>query len=252
MLATVALPEVVAYIDELLDVATYAEEEPSNGLLLDAGRPVMRIAAAVNTSFASIRGAEQAGAQLLLVHHTTWQSIDLHLKAEKEDALRQVGISLYGAHAALDCAPEIGNADSLARLAGLAIEGRFASFAGGQAGVYGKVEDTFAALAERVATALGVAVASWENSSAFGRVAIVTGAGGMTAMMEEARSLGCDTYLTGEGAMYTKLFARENGMNLILATHYATEAPGIQALAQRVAGHFGIAWSFVLEDADIL
>ena len=52
--------------------------------------------------------------------------------------------------------------------------------------------------------------------------------------------------------MYTKLFARENGMNLILATHYATEAPGIQTLAQRVADHFGVAWSFVREDADIL
>ncbi|MDZ4278356.1 MAG: Nif3-like dinuclear metal center hexameric protein, partial [Dehalococcoidia bacterium] len=205
-----------------------------------------------NTSFASIRGAAEAGAQLLLVHHTTWASIDLHLKDEKEEALRSAGVSLYGAHAALDCAPEIGNADTLARRLGVRIEGRFASFAGGQAGVFGGVDGSFAGLVDRAREVLGVAVESWENSESFGRVAVVTGAGGMTPMMNEARALGCDTYVTGEGAMYTKLFARETGLNLVLGTHYATEALGIQSLAERVGEHFGLPWTFVREDPDIL
>jgi putative NIF3 family GTP cyclohydrolase 1 type 2 len=95
-------------------------------------------------------------------------------------------------------------------------------------------------------------VQSWQNSGAFGRVAIVTGAGGGTPMLDGARSLGCDTYLTGEGTMDTKLFAREIGMNLVFGTHYATEAPGIKSLAERVAGHFGLPWSFVDEGPDIL
>ncbi len=246
------LQDVAAYIDDLLQTSKYTEEEPSNGLMVDAGRPVTRIAAAVNTSFASIRGASEAGAELLLVHHIAWSNIDLQLKAEKEELLRKAGVSLYGAHAALDCAPEIGNADSLARLIDLRIEGRFAEFAGGQAGVHGQVDGTFAQLAERLQAVLGVAVASWQNSETFGHVAVVTGAGGMTAMLEEARALGCDTYLTGEGAMYTKLFARETGMNLILATHYGTEAPGIKTLAERVAKRFDLPWSFVQEDPDIL
>ena len=248
----VALQELVAYVDELLHVSKYVEEQPSNGLMVDAGRPVARLAAAVNTSFASIRGASQAGAQLLLVHHTTWEQIDLQLKPAKEEALRRAGVSLYGAHAALDCAPEFGNADSLARLLDVRIEGRFAAWAGGHAGVYGRIEGTFAQLAERLGSVLGVPVASWQNGEAFGRIAVVTGAGGMTPMLEEARSLGCDTYLTGEGSMNTKLFARETGLNLILATHYATEAPGIRSLAQRVADQFQLPWSFVREDPDIL
>ncbi len=252
MLPTVALHDIVAYIDELLQVSKYTEEEPSNGLMVDAGQPVMRIAAAVNTSFATIRGAAQAGAQLLLVHHTAWASIDLHLKDEKEDALRASGVSLYAAHAALDCAPDIGNADSLARLLGVRIEGRFIAWAGGHAGVYGQVDGTFAQLAERAQAALGVRVESWENSKTFGRVAIVTGAGGQTPMLEEARSLGCDTYVTGEGAMYTKLFALETGMNLILGSHYATEAPGIRTLAEQVAGHFRLPWTFIEETPGIL
>ena len=250
-MSNVPLQELVAYLDDLLEVSKYSEELPSNGLMLDASQPVTRVAAAVNTSFASIRGAAEARAQLLLVHHTTWEHVDLHLKAKKEEALRSAGVSLYGAHAALDCAPEIGNADSLARLIGMHVEGRFAAWAGGQAGVYGQVPDTLPQLVERLQDALGVPVALWQNSRAFGRVAVVTGAGGMTPMLEEARSLGCDTYLTGEGSMNTQLFARETGLNLILATHYATEAPGIQTLAQQVADRFGLPWSFVQEDADI-
>ena len=71
-------------------------------------------------------------------------------------------------------------------------------------------------------------------------------------MVEEARSLGCDTYLTGEGSMYTKLYAREAGINLIFGTHYATESPGPKALAEHLAGHFGLPWSFIKEDLDIL
>jgi putative NIF3 family GTP cyclohydrolase 1 type 2 len=219
---------------------------------VDAGRPVTRIAAAVNTSFASIGGAAAAGAELLLVHHTTWASIDRHLKPEKEQALRDAGVSLYGAHAALDCASGFGNAHSLARLLSVTVEGSFMEWAGGHAGIYGRAEGTFAELVERARAALGVPVESWQNSDAFGRVAIITGAGLWTAMLDEARNLGCDTYVTGEGAMYTKLFARETGLNLILGTHYATEAPGIKSLAERVAAHFGLPWQFIQEDPDIL
>lgn len=246
------LAEVVTYLDELLETAKYTEEEPSNGLMLDAGRPVTRIAAAVNTSHVSIRGAADAGAELMLVHHTTWASIDRHLKAEKEQALRDAGVSLYAAHAALDCAADFGNADSLARLLGVTVEGRFMSWAGGQAGVYGTAAGTFAELVERAREALGAPVESWQNSDAFGRVAIITGAGLWTAMLDEARQLGCDTYVTGEGAMYTKLFARETGLNLVLGTHYATEAPGIKALAARAGERFGLPWVFVAEHPDVL
>jgi len=45
--------------------------------------------------------------------------------------------------------------------------------------------------------------------------------------------------------MYTRSFAREAGMNLILAGHYRTEAPGIQALAERAAADLGLEWVFV-------
>ncbi|HEV8638072.1 MAG TPA: Nif3-like dinuclear metal center hexameric protein, partial [Chloroflexota bacterium] len=248
----VRLAEVAAYTDELLRVADYDEGEPSNGLMLDASRPVTRIAAAVNTSFRSIEGAAAAGAELLLVHHTTWASIDLQLKERKETALRTAGVSLYGAHLALDRHDDLSPSVVLARRLGVAAEARLGLDADRRSGVVGHAEGTFDAFVARAEAELGVRPDAWRNTDAFGRVAIVTGGAGWTSYVEAARAAGCDTYLTGEGNMYTKLFAREVGVNLVLGTHYATEQHGVQAWAAHVADRFGLPWVFVPEDAGIL
>ena len=151
----VTLELIVAYVDDLLDVSKYDEGEPANGLMVDAGRSVTRLAAAVNTSFASIRGAAAAGAELLLVHHTTSASIDLDLKPKKEEALRAAGVSLYGAHAALDCHPQFSNSETLARLLSVRIQGRFVPYCGGLAGAYGDADGSFAQFVERLRVELG-------------------------------------------------------------------------------------------------
>ena len=98
----------VAWLDEQLDIPKYAVTEPdSNGLLFSspAGDGVSKFAVAVNTSLTTIVGAAKCGANLLVVHHTSWPGIDLHLRDEKFAALAAAGLSLYGAHASLDCAP---------------------------------------------------------------------------------------------------------------------------------------------------
>lgn len=250
MLPTVELSEIVAYLDDLLEVSRYAEPG-TNGLLWNAGEPVARIAAAVNTTFETIQGARREGCQLLLVHHPPWPHIDLHLKEEKEQALQLAGLSLYASHAPLDCAPDFGNSAVLARLLGVRIEGRFLSFEGGHAGVYGTVDGDFASLAERLRRVTGNDVEAHRNGGAFGRVAVVTGAGGWTASLDEARRLGCDTFVTGEGSMHTRIFARETGINLLLGGHYATEAPGIRELARIVSERFRLPWRFIPETPPI-
>lgn len=245
------LQRIVSYVDDLLEVTKYDEGEPCNGLLVDAGRGVTRLAAAVNTSFESIRKAADTGAELLFVHHPTVASIDQNLKQDKEEALRAAGVSLYGAHAALDCRPDFGNSSTLGQLLGIRIQGRFVEYCGGLAGAYGEATGSFDELVERVRTSLDVDVGAWQNSESFRVVGIVAGGGPWTSYIAEAKSLGCDTYLTGEGSMYTKLFAKETGMNLIIATHYATETAGIQALAGHVAGNFALPWEFISEDPAI-
>ena len=240
----VELKEIAGFIDRLLDISSESDRE-GNGLALAAGETVSKIGASLNTSFESIYRAAEMGVDLLLVHHTSWENMDLHLKADKFARLKQAGISLYAAHEALDRASGFGTADTLADLLGLEIEGRCAA----GYGVYGYFSiESFDALIERVGRVLNVPVESWCNDPECRKGVVTTGAGGLTPLLQEAKELGCDTYITGEGSLYTKLFAREIGINLIFGSHYATEFPGIKAFAERVAREFELPWEAIPED----
>jgi putative NIF3 family GTP cyclohydrolase 1 type 2 len=239
--------DIAAWLDAQLDAARYREEEPENGLIVDAGGPLTVVASAVNTTFRSIELAAEAGAGLLLVHHPSWSYIDRDLHERKLAALAASGVSLYGAHASLDCAPEHGTGHELAALLGVAVEGRFAPYEGSLAGVHGTFDGGWDALLERTGEVLGRRPEAHRHRPTATRIGIVTGAGGMTGWLEEAISLGCDTYITGEGSMYTRLYAMEAGINLVLGGHDLTERPGIEALGRRTAARFGLEHRFVEE-----
>jgi len=75
------------------------------------------------------------------------------------------------------------------------------------------------------------------------RLGIVSGgAGGDVA---KAAALGADTFLTGEAPHWAYTLAEEEGVNLLLGGHYATETFGVKALAAKAADHFGIPWRFL-------
>ena len=251
MHANASLDDIVGYLDAELRVADFASEPDSNGLLHRGSAGVTKIAVAVNTSITTIVGAAKAGAQLLVVHHPTWAAVDLHLRDEKLQALETTGVSLYAAHASLDCARDIGNGWILAGMLGVMVDSTFGEFHGGHAGVIGSSDGTFAALIQRTSRELGVQAEAHEHAKPFGRIAIMTGAGGDTNDLQAAHELGCDTYITGEGSMFTRLFAREIGMNLIFGTHQATEAPGIRALGERLSDHAQIPFEFIDESPDV-
>ena len=99
------LAAVEDYLDKRLEVAAHSDRT-GNGLLVRGRSNIGRIAAALNTSFETIAGDANAGADLLLVHHAPWAEIDLHLHERKLAAARDVGLSLYAAHEALDRAPD--------------------------------------------------------------------------------------------------------------------------------------------------
>ncbi len=247
MSASVTATEIAAWLDAELDAARFRDEEPENGLLVDAGRPITVVASTVNTTFGSIELAAAGGGVLMVVHHPSWSYIDRDLHARKLAALADAGVSLYGAHASLDCAPERGTGHELAALLGVTVEGRFAPYEGSLAGVHGTFEGGWDALVERTGRVLGRPPEAHRHRSTAAHVGIVTGAGGMTGWLEEAIGLGCDTYLTGEGSMYTRLYAKEAGVNLLLGGHDLTERPGIEALGRRTADRFGLEHRYLEE-----
>jgi dinuclear metal center YbgI/SA1388 family protein len=68
------------------------------------------------------------------------------------------------------------------------------------------------------------------------RIAVVCGAGG--EFLADAVRARADVLLTGEMRFHDYLAAQAQGCALLLPGHYATERPGVEALAERLQGEF--------------
>ena len=152
--------------------------------------------------------------------------------------LREAGVSLYSAHAPLDCHEAVSTSRALARAVAVPAETTFAGYFGGHAGVYGRIEPTTSEeFCERVRRACGVdRLEAKAGGGKVERVAVVAGGAAYPPLMQEALDAGCDTYLTGDfrvrhGGPWAEehrpqfdAFVESVPLNLIGASHYATEA----------------------------
>lgn len=240
------LVEVRTYLDELLGVDGF--DAAGNGLQISAGPSVGKVGLAVNCSLQVIEGAAERSCDLLITHHAAWPSTDAHLADGKAERLHELAISHYAAHDCLDCAREFGTADALARAVRVAVQGAFEPDGTSPSGVHGMTIGSWSDLRTRVSSQLGAPVRAWKNTESFGHVAIVPGWGGRPEWMARAQALGCDTFLTGEAIMFGMLFAKETGMNLLLAGHQATETPGMLALSARISRDLRLEVTFIPED----
>ncbi len=243
---TKSLAEVKDYLDELLQVK--GMEPDSNGLILEGQPVIAKIGLAVNCSFQAIESAGQRHCDLLITHHAAWPSTDAHLVERKHDAVRQLGIGLYVAHDCLDQARDFGTADALARAARVAIQAPFKPDGEHEFGVHGMTVGGFADFVTTVASQLGAEPRRWKNTDSFGHIAVVPGGGGRPEWMASALEMGCDTFLTGEAIMFGLLFAKEAGLNVVLAGHMVTEVPGVLALGARIARDLGLDVTFIPEE----
>lgn len=93
-------------------------------------------------------------------------------------------------------------------------------------------------LAARVARVLGSSSPQYagEPGQRVERLAIACGAG--DDFLGDAGSAGADALLTGEARYHRALEARARGLGLIVAGHHATERPGVEDLARRLAEVF--------------
>jgi len=73
-------------------------------------------------------------------------------------------------------------------------------------------------------------------------VAILTGSG--VDWLDEAVESGADVLVTGEGKQKAYHEAREAGIHVVLAGHYATETFGVRAL-QDLLADWGVATSYI-------
>jgi dinuclear metal center YbgI/SA1388 family protein len=234
---------IVARANELLDVEKWPEFAPP-GLQVIGDDEVSRLACGVSATLELIEHAEEAGADLLIVHHGLfWRNeplvIDRRLRGRLE-ALFRSGMTLLTYHLALDAHPELGNNVLLARAIGVEPDGPF-----GEVGIGGYASPTsIVDLAGRVADAVGrEPLVFQEGPERVERVAIVTGGAG--SYLIQAAHEGFDAFVTGEPEEPSLAAARELGIHFVAAGHHATERLGVQALTARLSDEFSLPWEFL-------
>lgn len=235
--------EILAFADDLLDVASYPDYGPV-GLQVVGADEVSTVVCGVSASRELFEQAKALGAELVVVHHGLFwdrdsRVVDTRLRGRLQ-ALFEGDITLAAYHLALDAHPEVGNNALLAKALGLEVDEPF------EVGFGCSLPEPVGADAfvSRVRDVLAREPLSFlYGPREIRRVAIVSG--GAASMLPHAAAAGYDLFLTGEPAEPTMMTARELGVHFVAGGHYATERLGVRALTERIADRFEVAWHFI-------
>lgn len=238
------LSELTDRLDDRLRIDEYTAVDASpNGLQVGPDTAtVEHVAVAVDAAQVTIDAAVDRGADLLVTHHgLIWGGLDRVTGRDyrRVRSLLVGSLPLYVAHLPLDGHQTLGNAAGIADTLELRDRQPFGLVEGEPVGQRGRLPDPVTAddLAGLLAAALDTGGQD-VHTLAFGpahieSVAIVTGAGG--DFLDDAADAGVDALVTGEGKARLYHQARERGMTVVLAGHYATETHGIRAVGDLLA-----------------
>jgi dinuclear metal center YbgI/SA1388 family protein len=241
--------EIVAYLDELLEIGGFADYGP-NGLQVPGAEDVSRVVTGVSAQRELFERAADAGAELVLCHHGLfWEFAPREIGPALKQRLRilfEADISLAAYHLPLDAHPEVGNNALICAALGLELAEPFAEHKGRPIGFVGRSTEgiPFARVRELCAETFEQEPFVWEcGPELVHSVAVISG--GAPGDFSGAIALGVDAFLTGETAEHVMADARENGVHFIAGGHYATERLGIRRLGELVAERFGVKHQFV-------
>ena len=228
----VTVKQIETYLEERIPRALSVPGDPDGmALCPDYGAKVTGIVAALDVTLDVIRFAEEKGANLIVTHHPSIYS-PLHSITEADAvgkrmiAAMRAGITLMSYHTRLD-AMEGGVNDRLCELLGVTDTVSFADGLG-RVGFLDR-EYEYGEFCDKVSRTLDTkSVTGICSGKPVKKLALLGGSG--KGGFCSAVATGADTYLTGEVIHSTLLDAREQGINLICATHYRTESPVISVI----------------------
>lgn len=201
--------------------------------------------------------AVREGAELIVTHHPVLFHPVGRLTSDTSEGrtllrLIAAGVAVYSPHTAFDSAAdginrqlaELFDLQDVAPLRPTSARGpgddparSVGALGAGRLGRLARAT-TLGAFVALVKERLGVAGVCYvgDGDRRIDRIAIACGSA--AEFVPDAKAQGCDVLLTGEARFHACLEAREAGMALVLSGHYATERPGVERLAQRLAVEF--------------
>jgi dinuclear metal center YbgI/SA1388 family protein len=242
------LTDIVDYCDTLTNRRSIADfPGANNGLQLENNGTVTRIGAAVDAGLVPFQMAIDSGIDLLVVHHGLfWRTPESYsgVLYRKLKLAMDHNLAVYSSHLPLDAHQEIGNNRLLADALGLPPESWFLSYEDTPIALLASLPVNRDGLKERLKAEFGESITAIEfGSSNPERVAILTGSG--RSALNRLKDNGTDTLITGELRQEHFNLAQEEGLNLYLCGHYATERYGVRTLAERISREFGLPCGFL-------
>lgn len=246
------------FCDDYLSASAFKDYAP-NGLQVDGGRPIQRIVTGVTACEALIDAAIADNADAIMVHHGYfWKGEPAMLtgmKGRRVRKLMQHGISMIGYHLPLDAHPISGNNAKLANMLDMKIiDALYPTESHPVGNIATCTPQSADTLIATITQALGrsplhisaeyhAGSSAQTNGRLIERVGICTG--GAQDMIDQAASMGCDAFISGEISERTTHSARELGIDYFACGHHATERGGIQALGEIIAQKFGLPVTFI-------
>jgi len=265
--------ELVQFCDDagipLAEYATPSFLRRHNGLMLANAaeiHPVYTIVFPSDDVIAEVARRAYGRPALIFTHHpmdleTSGRGM-MPIPTATLDRMREGGISLYSAHAPLDCHDAVSTSRALAQAIGIPATETFAGYMGGHAGVIGEIDPVvFGEFLGCVRRGCGIERLDTKQShDNVRRVAVVAGGAAFPPLRQEAVGTGCDTYVTGDfrvrhGGPWAEehrpgfdAFLEDVPLNLIGASHFATEALVLRHDMIRIFADLGLGAEFVPQD----
>ena len=250
----VQLSKIVSFCDEATRRAEVTDfPGANNGLQLQNDGTVSKIGAAVDAGIIPFEKAIEEEIDLLIVHHGLFWISPESYSGPLYDKLKLAmdnNLAIYSSHLPLDAHPEIGNNRLLAKAIGLEPDEWFLPHEGVPIALLAKAPSSRMELKDRLEKEFSGGITAMEYGSASpAKVAVLTGSG--RSALSHLKSHGADTLITGELRQEHFNLAQEEGFNLYVCGHYATERYGVTALAEMAGAAFNLPASFVATECPL-
>ena len=205
------------------------------GLVIEGKEEFRAACVALDVTPRVVARTVEAGAGMLVVHHTPLWDPVTSLAGSLGRLLAPLlanRVNLYVIHTNFDRAPT-GINDTLAGLLGLSGTEPLGM------GLIGECTLSAGEIARRI----GGPVRSWGKAGKIRRLAVVGGSGFNPDWIHEAAYRGADAFLSAEMKHHV---AVSSPVPCIEATHYALEAPGMRRLARSME------WEFIEDPPDVI
>jgi dinuclear metal center YbgI/SA1388 family protein len=246
---------ITSFLNETLRIKKI-KDASANGLQARSRKrgEIRTVGFAVDACISTFEKAKKHDVDLLVVHHgITWRpQKDRDLARRRAAYLKASNMALYAAHLPLDLHEEYGNNIRLSRLLGMQKPRKFGGYHGVKIGYAGTFKNTTSPGA--VAAKLKKELPSACRVLRFGKkriksIGIISGGGG--SILREAVQERLDCFVVGEIDLAVYNAAKDQGMNLIVAGHYATETVGVKALMPLVRDTFGVKTVFIADPKNL-